>query len=37
VAVVNVVITMALATLGAVLYNIAGSLVGGLNLTLSDD
>jgi len=37
VAVVNVVVTMALATLGAVLYNIAGSLVGGLNLTLSDD
>ena len=37
VAVVNVVLTMALATLGAVLYNIAGSLVGGLNLTLSDD
>jgi hypothetical protein len=37
VAVVNVVVTMALATLGAVLYNIAGSLVGGLNVTLSDD
>ncbi|HEY6794053.1 MAG TPA: DUF3566 domain-containing protein [Kineosporiaceae bacterium] len=37
VAVVNVLVTMALATLGAVLYNIAASLVGGLNLTLSDD
>lgn len=33
----NVLITMALATLGAVLYNLAGSLVGGLNVTLSDD
>jgi len=37
VAVVNVLVTMALATLGAVLYNIAASLVGGVNLTLSDD
>jgi hypothetical protein len=37
VAVVNVLVTMALSTLGAVLYNIAGSLVGGLNVTLSDD
>jgi hypothetical protein len=37
VAVINVVIIMALATLGAVLYNIAGSLVGGLHVTLSDD
>jgi transmembrane protein DUF3566 len=37
VAVVNVVVSMALATLGAVLYNIAASLVGGVNLTLSDD
>ena len=37
VAVVNVLVSMALATLGAVLYNIAASLVGGVNLTLSDD
>jgi len=37
VSVVNVIVTMALATLGAVLYNLAGSLVGGLNVTLSDD
>jgi hypothetical protein len=37
VSLVNVVVTMALATLGAVLYNLAGSLVGGLNVTLSDD
>ena len=36
-AVANVIITMALSTLGAVLYNIASSLVGGVNLTLSDD
>jgi hypothetical protein len=37
VSLVNVVVTMALSTLGAVLYNIAGSLVGGLSVTLSDD
>jgi hypothetical protein len=35
--VVNVVIIMALSTLGAFLYNIASSLVGGLHVTLSDD
>lgn len=37
VSLVNVVVTMALATLGAVLYNLAGSLVGGLSVTLTDD
>lgn len=37
VSLVNVVVSMALGTLGAVLYNIAGSLVGGLSVTLSDD
>ena len=37
VAVVNVLIIMALSTLGAVLYNLASSLVGGLQVTLSDD
>jgi hypothetical protein len=37
IAVVNVVILMALSTLGAVLYNLASSLVGGLHVTLSDD
>jgi Transmembrane domain of unknown function (DUF3566) len=37
VGVLNVLIIMALATLGAILYNIAGSLVGGLQVTLSDD
>ncbi len=36
-AVVNVVLLTALATLGAFLYNIASSLVGGLHLTLTDD
>jgi hypothetical protein len=36
-AVVNVVLLTALSTLGAFLYNIAASLVGGLHLTLSDD
>jgi hypothetical protein len=37
IAVINVVIMMALSTAGAVLYNIASSLVGGLHVTLSDD
>ena len=37
IAVVDVVLLTALATLGAFLYNIASSLVGGLHLTLSDD
>jgi Transmembrane domain of unknown function (DUF3566) len=37
IAVVNVLIIMALSTLGAVLYNLASSLVGGLHVTLSDD
>lgn len=36
-AVVNVVLLTALSTLGAFLYNIAASLVGGLHLTLTDD
>jgi hypothetical protein len=37
VAVINVIILMALCTLGAFLYNIAATLVGGLHVTLSDD
>jgi transmembrane protein DUF3566 len=37
IAVVNVFIIMALSTLAAVLYNLASSLVGGLQVTLSDD
>ena len=37
IAVVNVLIIMALSTLGALLYNLASSLVGGLHVTLSDD
>ena len=37
VAVVDVVLLTALATLGAVIYNGASALVGGLRLTLSDD
>jgi len=37
IAVVDVVLITALATLGAFLYNMASSLVGGLHITLSDD
>lgn len=36
-AVVDVVLITVISTLAAVLYNLAGSLVGGLRLTLSDD
>ncbi len=35
--VINIIILMALSTLGAFLYNIAATLVGGLHVTLSDD
>ena len=37
IAVVDVVLITALATLGAFLYNVASTLVGGLHVTLSDD
>jgi hypothetical protein len=37
VAVVDVVLLTVMATLGAVLYNICGALVGGVRLTLTDD
>ncbi len=37
VAVVNVALITALSTLGALLYNLASGLVGGLHVTLSDD
>ncbi len=37
IAVINIIILMALCTLGAFLYNIAATLVGGLHVTLSDD
>lgn len=37
VGVINIIIIMALSTLGAFLYNIAATLVGGLHVTLSDD
>jgi hypothetical protein len=37
IAVVNVVVISVLSMLGAVLYNIAASLVGGVGVTLTDD
>jgi hypothetical protein len=37
IAVVNVVLLTALSMLGAVLYNIASALVGGVGVTLTDD
>jgi hypothetical protein len=37
VGVINIIILMAMCTLGAFLYNIAATLVGGLHVTLSDD
>lgn len=37
VGVVNIVLTTALATIGAFLYNITAALVGGVHLTLADD
>jgi hypothetical protein len=35
--VVNVLLITAMATLGAFLYNICASLVGGVQMTLTDD
>ena len=37
IAVVNMVLTTALATIGAFLYNVTTSLVGGVHLTLADE
>jgi hypothetical protein len=37
IAVIDVILLTALATLGAFLYNICASLVGGVQLTLTDD
>ncbi|MDO4901898.1 DUF3566 domain-containing protein [Actinomyces sp.] len=37
IAVVNIILTTALATLGAFLYNITAALVGGVHLTLADE
>ncbi|MGL5850621.1 MAG: DUF3566 domain-containing protein [Phycicoccus sp.] len=36
-AVIDVVIITAIATLGAFLYNVSSALVGGVQLTLTDD
>jgi hypothetical protein len=35
--VIDVILMTAIATLGAFLYNVCSSLVGGLQLTLTDD
>jgi hypothetical protein len=37
IAVVDVILVTALATLGAFLYNLSSTLVGGIHVTLSDD
>jgi hypothetical protein len=37
VAVIDVVLITAIATLGAVLYNMASSLLGGIEVTLAED
>lgn len=37
IAVVNIILTTALATIGAFLYNITAALVGGVHLTLADE
>lgn len=37
IAVVNIILTTALATIGAFLYNITARLVGGIHLTLADE
>jgi Transmembrane domain of unknown function (DUF3566) len=37
VSVINILLLTALSTLGAFLYNLASGLVGGLQVTLSDD
>jgi hypothetical protein len=37
IAVIDVILLTALGTLGAYLYNICASLVGGVQLTLTDD
>lgn len=37
IAVIDIVILTALATIGAFLYNIVAALVGGINVTLTDD
>ena len=37
IAVIDVVLMTAIATLGAFLYNVVASLVGGINMTLTDD
>ena len=37
IAVVNIILTTALATIGSLLYNVTAALVGGVHLTLADD
>lgn len=37
IAVVNIVLTTALSTIGALLYNVTAALVGGVHLTLADE
>lgn len=37
IAVINIILTTALATVGAFLYNVTAALVGGVHLTLADE
>ena len=37
IAVINIILTTALSTIGALLYNVTAAFVGGVHLTLADE